>query len=1193
MARKVWKIDKFDGGLNDYSDPKDIKANEFTNLQDVYISKAGSIQPLGATLNDTTLPKTAIGVALTAGQGAYALKTNNGFEVNYNILGLEAPTDFTISHTTQASDGEYARAQFKLVSMVWAFTSSNSNAAPEGYYYHDDLIKGQGALKFTMYLDSTAITTEQTILSLDGSKSGSSTWWDDKTLNATRTAAGTDLYMKGVGNIASNHNWANPYNIWSRELNLIPGNETLGPEDIAGSFYDIGDLNFNGFFYQEDVTINFAIDYLGMSSGTFYLYGITDNGLNSRDKPLGNHLRFGLGPYNFRGFEEEDFSVPPGGNLSDYLPFNAGGNMDVAGAFDIVNTSKIIKPVPVGYHSNLPTQQSGTVDVEDQYQNVICATYKNLLAAINTHTGTSGVQCQWTDGDNGDQLAGLEIWATAVGTAFNNDNIEFTLNSSGLEGTVTQANQTRGTSNVNLLSTEDNLYEEYTQLDVDKGNGVVLAGQTFMSGGLAITADIYSITFSGATPNGNIINISINPTGANVTQTDIQIINNFTSLADLATEVASQINAISTITASSDGAVVTVTGTTTTANGFEIEILSTPDEYWFPPNDGDYYIQTEEDDQYILLSKSGVVQSGSTTKYKSIFKIYSTNNGSWEDIFSDEEFTNLNEKSLSFFNWYYLAAQENKPVFINNGQRVFIAESNFNLDNENKYFSFIDNSSFFNDPAPSDNDNNGFQFKGRTFGFFIENSAKKWVFTEGSTVNSKWDFPDNMGVRIDANGNVTTNYSQEKAKMEFKIYAGTTDGVDWTGNIKVYLAAVYDDGSESLPGHQFTFSGGAETLDLSAELSTLKIECSIRPQNDAREFLFNDRRITGVRLYYTSDEDDFEIFYNLGLVDFNKGFMRASEVQTLDDTTGNASRYVWSSNGTTVSPSVRLWDIDAASNNQIIEYKTQPRMDDYTSINQIELSGTLMPTTLDVRYKTICVAGRRAFIGNLKVKDNNGTRYYNDRMIFSPQNIMDIFPNTESNILDIETHDGDEIIALASYGDRVLQYKKNILYILDITGEASNWTVTNRELYKGILNNQSFCQTGEGVFWFNEYGAYMYDGEEIKNLFSSETDKLVNRIDLKTWSDFVSSESMCGFNPKSKEILVIKKTTHATETDGDCYVYNLMTESWVKGANKFYTGSNITNFINIGDLKQLGFFTTTDLIPPEPKGETNQPGVPF
>ena len=52
MARKVWKIDKFDGGLNDYSDPKDIKANEFTNLQDVYISKAGSIQPLGATLND-------------------------------------------------------------------------------------------------------------------------------------------------------------------------------------------------------------------------------------------------------------------------------------------------------------------------------------------------------------------------------------------------------------------------------------------------------------------------------------------------------------------------------------------------------------------------------------------------------------------------------------------------------------------------------------------------------------------------------------------------------------------------------------------------------------------------------------------------------------------------------------------------------------------------------------------------------------------------------------------------------------------------------------------------------------------------------------------------------------------------------------------------------------------------------------
>jgi hypothetical protein len=1196
MARKVWKIDKFDGGLNDFSDPKDIKANEFTNIQDVYISKAGSITPLGRALNSTVVPKTATS-GLISGEGAYALKTNNSFEINYNILGSDAPTGFTLAHTTEATDGEYARAQFKITDMVWVFTSSNDNVPPEGYYYHDDLIMSQGALKLTMYLDTTAITTEQTVLTMNGTGTGASSWWTQATSNADFDGEGTDEFYPGPSSLSDTNpislHWARPYNIWSREQDLIPGNDTIPVGGGWSSNQDpIANANYNGMFYQEDVqaTLIYGWDWLGWQQLT--LWGIVDNGLNSWDKPLGNHLRYGLGPYKFRGFDINDFPVPAGGETTDYVPMAGTGDLGngVYFEFNMTDASYIIKPVPVGWDT---IDSSIGPSVELGYQHILCTIYYNLKAAINTYSDTSGIQCEWTDGVGADQLAGLEIWATDVGTDFNNKDIEFTLNSSGLEGTVTQVTQTRGTTNVDLLSSEDNTYVESNQVDVDRENGIVLSGQTFMSGGATITPDVYTITFTGGTLNGNIINISINPTGDNVTQTDIEMVNTYSSLGALATAVASEINTISTITASADGAVVTVTGTAAIVNGFEIEILITPDDTWFPPNDGDFYFQTEEDEQYILLSKSGETQTGSATQYKSTFKIFSSNNGSWNDIFSDDTITSENEQSLSFFNWYYLAAQDNKPIFISNGQRAFIADANFNLDNNNKYFSFIDNSHFFNDPAPDDDTNNGFLFHGRTFGFFIEDSVKKWVFTEGSTKNNKWTFPDNMGVRIDAAAAVTTDYAMTDSKMEFKIYAGASEGVDWSGNIKIYLAAVYDDGSESLPGHQFTFSGGVQTLDLTGEASTLKIECSIRPQNDIRDFLFSDRRITGVRLYYSSDEDDFEIFWNLGLIDFNKGFIRAAEIQTLDDTTGNVSRYVWSDNGTTISPSVRLWDIDAASNNQIIEYTTQPRVDDYTSINQIELTGSLMPTTLDVRYKAICIAGRRAFIGNLKVTDNNGTRYYNDRMLFSPQNNFDIFPNSDSNILDIETHDGDEIIALASYGDKVMQFKKNILYIIDIAGEASNWAVVNRELYKGILNSHSFCETDNGIFWFNDYGAYMYDGEEVKNLFSSEEDELINRINLETWASFISSDSVCGFNPKSREIFVVKKTTHGTETDGDCYVYNLISKAWVKGANKFYTGNTITNFINIGDLKQLGFFTDADRIPPEPKGETDQPGVPF
>ena len=314
----------------------------------------------------------------------------------------------------------------------------------------------------------------------------------------------------------------------------------------------------------------------------------------------------------------------------------------------------------------------------------------------------------------------------------------------------------------------------------------------------------------------------------------------------------------------------------------------------------------------------------------------------------------------------------------------------------------------------------------------------------------------------------------------------------------------------------------------------------------------------------------------------------------MDDTVGNTGRYVWSNTGMS-DTGVRLYDIDAASNNQIITYATQPRMDDYTSINQIELSGSVAPSTLNTRYKAICVAGRRAFVGNLKMTVAGKTKYYNDRMIFSPQNVFDIFPNTESNILDLETSDGDEIVALASYGNKILQFKKSVTYILDITGEASNWTVEDKAMYKGILSNKGFCETGEGIFWFNKHGAYLYDGEEIKDLFLRENEEATTkRIDTEIWSSFVSSSSMCGFNPKSKEIFVLNNSAHSTATAGDAYIYNLITKSWVKSSGKFFTSNVITNFINIGDTQQLGFFTTTDPgVSPRPKGESNDPGVPF
>ena len=85
------------------------------------------------------------------------------------------------------------------------------------------------------------------------------------------------------------------------------------------------------------------------------------------------------------------------------------------------------------------------------------------------------------------------------------------------------------------------------------------------------------------------------------------------------------------------------------------------------------------------------------------------------------------------------------------------------------------------------------------------------------------------------------------------------------------------------------------------------------------------------------------------------------------------------------------------------------------------------------------------------------------------------------------------------------------------------------------------------------------------------------RISKQTWSDFISSDSLVGYEPLSEECFVIKSHSHTEESDSDCYIYNLKLDNWTFGRNRFYTGGtsgsekNMTNIINYGDNYSLGY----------------------
>jgi len=238
----------------------------------------------------------------------------------------------------------------------------------------------------------------------------------------------------------------------------------------------------------------------------------------------------------------------------------------------------------------------------------------------------------------------------------------------------------------------------------------------------------------------------------------------------------------------------------------------------------------------------------------------------------------------------------------------------------------------------------------------------------------------------------------------------------------------------------------------------------------------------------------------LGKLDFNRGFIKATTLDTVDNTVGNEDIFEWAS-GTEAGASIAQGNITVYNGSTtFIEYLEMPKSRTFEDINGYSATANM----LHVDYKAVCIAGRRTFVGNLRVWNGSFFEYYNDRMVVSPVNALDTFPYPD-NILELDVSDGDKIVALTSYGDKVMQFKEKILYIVNITtGIASEFYIEERHKWKGVINRNHICTTDDGIFWINERGAWIYDGSDLKDLFvNEELEVSQQRIGAEEWRDFI------------------------------------------------------------------------------------------
>jgi hypothetical protein len=308
-----------------------------------------------------------------------------------------------------------------------------------------------------------------------------------------------------------------------------------------------------------------------------------------------------------------------------------------------------------------------------------------------------------------------------------------------------------------------------------------------------------------------------------------------------------------------------------------------------------------------------------------------------------------------------------------------------------------------------------------------------------------------------------------------------------------------------------------------------------------------DERIKGQNLYIQRTDSDnwFRVAeLNLGSDSLNKG--------GLDESLGKFSIDTPWKNGNFNSSSEtygNVWNTTYStgiySNTLVI--KDASLIWEYSSLNAFADTST----SIAARFKTAIQMNRQIYIGGLKQQGIS----YSDRMIKSPVNKFDVFPSKGREI-DVIVKDGDHVTVVEGFADRILQFKKNAVNVINCTKDSEFLETTIQNI--GVESPCHVIKTDIGIAFINDRGCYLYDGEKFTNLIDGKIDDSTGGI----WDTHITLSSLIGYQQKGRKILVTGGTNNK-----DVYMFSLQTGGWVKMPGIFtgtsaYLQTNLVTFFD-------------------------------
>lgn len=249
----------------------------------------------------------------------------------------------------------------------------------------------------------------------------------------------------------------------------------------------------------------------------------------------------------------------------------------------------------------------------------------------------------------------------------------------------------------------------------------------------------------------------------------------------------------------------------------------------------------------------------------------------------------------------------------------------------------------------------------------------------------------------------------------------------------------------------------------------------------------------------------------------------------------------WSETGANFINSLVATSITRASNAHATSVNG---LSDYSTLRNIPLqtydseNGYKSEITTSAMYKTATMINRKVFAGNLKI----GDKTYPDRMIESPMDKFDVFPNDGLHFIDVAVSDGDAIVKLESVDDKLIQFKEHHAYVLKVDSEGVD--LVNSWNGKGIKNPSQAIKAGDGVVWANNNGLFYYNGEKIM-------DVTLNKFSMSEWkiNESAAKPALLAYDAASNKV-IIQTSNHYAKNNGG-YIYDLNSQSLVESQNIF------------------------------------------